>query len=73
MAPMSGRSLVQAPVAPMDVHGAQIFSVGTLVWAALGVWTLVRCDDPDWWAWTCLAGVLIGLVGVAYAIWRARS
>lgn len=56
--------------------------VGTLVWAVLLGAALVRqrdlvADGREWWLWTCVAGVALGLVGVAWATWltgrRQRS
>ncbi|WP_299039733.1 DUF2530 domain-containing protein [uncultured Pseudokineococcus sp.] len=44
---------------------------GTLVWAVSLVVVLVErdslvADDRGWWVWCCVAGVLLGLVGLVH-------
>lgn len=47
-------------------------ALGTAVWALVGLVLLVFFRDTlvaeqrEWWLWTCLAGVGIGLLGWAY-------
>jgi hypothetical protein len=61
----------QQPVAvpPLDVDGVRTAKVGTLVWAVAFlvllpfVGTLVD-DGRGWWLWTCVVGVLLGLVAI---------
>ncbi|MFI7585634.1 DUF2530 domain-containing protein [Spongisporangium articulatum] len=45
-------------------------AVGTLIWLVLLVVTFLdrenlRHDGHGWWVWTCLAGVVLGVVGFA--------
>jgi len=57
---------------PLDVDAVTVVTVGTLLWGATGLvlvtfgrgW-LERNDDV-WWIWTCVAGFLLGLVGIAF-------
>jgi membrane associated rhomboid family serine protease len=44
---------------------------GTGVWAVIGLIMLVA-GAPDDWLWTCLAGFLLGLVGLAFMVLRDR-
>lgn len=48
--------------------------VGTVAWTVLLGAALARqrdlvADGREWWLWTCLAGVALGLVGLAWATW----
>ena len=57
---------------PLDVDAVTVVTVGTLLWGVVGLvlvtfargW-LERNDDV-WWIWTCVAGFLLGLVGIAF-------
>lgn len=45
--------------------------VGTLMWAVLFVLAWVRhgrleADGHGWWMWTCLAGIVLGILGYSY-------
>jgi hypothetical protein len=56
-------------VAPLDVDAVRTVQIGTGLWAVALVVTLLlrdelRDDGHVWWIWTCVAGVLLGLVGV---------
>ena len=56
-------------VAPLDVDAVRTVEVGTVLWAvALVVSLLLRSrltdDGRSWWIWTCVAGVLLGVVGI---------
>ncbi|MFL6071439.1 MAG: DUF2530 domain-containing protein [Actinomycetes bacterium] len=56
-------------VAPLDVDAVRTVQIGTGLWAVALVVTLLlrdelRDDGRVWWIWTCVAGVLLGLVGV---------
>ena len=64
------RGLVQAPVRPLDPDGVQIALIGTAGWlvALALVWFVV--DAAPWWRWVCVAGVTLGVVGVAYCLRR---
>lgn len=44
---------------------------GTAVWAIAGV-IMLAAGAPDDLLWTCLAGVLLGLVGLAFMLLRDR-
>lgn len=50
---------------------------GTVVWAALGLVLLLYRDElaaqgRTMWLWTCLAGVIGGLIGILVMHLRAR-
>lgn len=56
-------------VAPLDVDAVRTVRIGTALWGvALAVTLLLRdrlADaDHTWWIWTCVAGVVLGLIGV---------
>jgi O-antigen/teichoic acid export membrane protein len=59
----------QRRVAPLDVDAVRTVSIGTVLWVAALVVTLIfhgRLDDSGhaWWTWTCVAGVALGLIGI---------
>jgi hypothetical protein len=56
-------------VAPLDVDAVRTVQVGTALWAvALVVTVLLRDqltdDGREWWIWMCVAGLVLGLIGV---------
>ncbi len=57
---------------PLDVDGSRTVGLGVALWALAGVVLLVVYRDEldaggnQWWLWTCLAGVGLGLLGWAY-------
>ena len=56
---------------PVDVDGVRTVLVGTVMWAvALVVLLLLRSrleeSGRQWWLWTCVAGVGLGLLGYEY-------
>ncbi|HZI97894.1 MAG TPA: DUF2530 domain-containing protein [Actinomycetales bacterium] len=56
---------------PLRTDDRRTVLVGTAVWLALLVGTLVSRDGlvdtgRGWWTWSCLAGVALGLLGLAY-------
>jgi hypothetical protein len=64
-------------VAPLDVDAVRTVQVGTAVWALALVVTLVAKDalvddGRGWWIWTCVAGVVLGLMGIVITT-RRRS
>ncbi|WP_426565659.1 DUF2530 domain-containing protein [Angustibacter sp. McL0619] len=65
-----------AELAPIAVDTARIVVIGTLCWAVALVVTLVvpslHSGDRDWWPWTCVSGLLLGLLGLAYVL-RGRG
>lgn len=57
---------------PVDVDGVRTVLVGTVLWAVALVVCLFQRDalvaaGNEWWLWTCLAGVGLGLLGYSYA------
>jgi hypothetical protein len=62
---------------PVDVDGVAIVTVGTILWAVafcalLPFRSRLADHNLDWWLWTCLAGVGMGLWGINYCR-RRRS
>jgi hypothetical protein len=57
-------------LAPLSLPTDRIIVAGILAWGVALVLTLVvptLNEGPrDWWPWTCLAGVLLGFLGLAY-------
>lgn len=63
--------LVQATVPAVDPDGIRIALLGSLAWvvAALVCWLrfdTLQARGDGWWLWTCLVGVVLGLVGVVW-------
>jgi H+/Cl- antiporter ClcA len=62
---------------PLEGNDQLIAAVITAGWAiALVVLLAVRTDLPPssrWWVWTCVAGVAVGLFGLAYVPVLKRS
>ncbi len=61
---MSGS--VQPPIEPVDDDGVRAISVGLVLWALAGAVLLLLRDDlaergAQWWLWTVLAGLAIGV------------
>lgn len=73
---IGNRTYIVAPVEPLDVDGISTVKVGVGLWA-LGFLALLpfygRLDNAglSWMLWTCLAGVGLGLLGLAHC--RSRS
>lgn len=56
---------------PLDVDGVGTAIVGIVAWALALVGCLVFYDTlrdrgHEWWLWTCLAGLGLGLIGFEY-------
>jgi len=56
-------------VAPLDVDAVRTVQVGTALWAVALVVALLARDHLDdqgreWWLWTCVAGLVLGLIGM---------
>jgi hypothetical protein len=70
--------LVQAPVAPVDVDGLGVVTVGTVLFAVAAVLTglgherLAAEGHGDWFA-VCVSGAGLGLVGLLYCWNRVRQ
>ncbi|HEY6740445.1 MAG TPA: DUF2530 domain-containing protein, partial [Actinopolymorphaceae bacterium] len=78
MADTPSRSLLRtADVEPLDVDGVATLAVGTVVWAIALIALLpfrarLEAAGHAWWLWTCVAGIVVGLVGTGYC-WRRRT
>lgn len=59
-----------ADVQPLDVTGTRTVALGTVGWV-LAFAVLVPFGNADW-LWTCVSGVVLGLVGLAYCRRRAE-
>jgi hypothetical protein len=64
-------------IPPLDVAGVRTVQVGTALWALaflglLPFYSRLQDDGHQWWLWTCLAGVGLGLFGIEYCRRRAR-
>ena len=64
-------------VEPLDVDAVRTVQIGTVLWAvALGVTLVARDTLQDegrtWWIWTCVAGVVLGLLGLVITVRRRR-
>jgi hypothetical protein len=61
---------------PLPVRSTRVILVGMAAWGvALVVILLIpdlRSGDRSWWPWTCVAGLVLGLVGYLY-IRRGRG
>lgn len=71
------RVYVVADVEPLDVDGVRTMTIGCILWGVATVAVLPfigRLADSgrDWWVWTCLAGLGLGLIGLEYCR-RRRS
>ena len=63
-------------IEPVPDDGVGAIMVGLVLWAAAGAACLMRREQlaargDEWWIWTCVAGFLLGLVGLAFV--RRRS
>ncbi len=63
-------------LAPARVDTAPIVVAGLVGWVVALVVTLVvpalHTGERDWWPWTCVAGIVLGLVGLLYVV-RGRG
>jgi len=55
---------------PLEANDRLVTAVGTAAWAvALVILLILReqiPDDEQWWIWTCVAGLVMGLFGLWY-------
>jgi hypothetical protein len=64
--------------APVKTDDRKAMLVGIVLWlVALAVLLLmlpvVTAAGNDWWLWTCVAGLALGLIGILYTNWRQKS
>ncbi len=69
--------LVQAPVKALDTDGISVTILGTSVFAAASVLLALnlawlRDQDTEWWLWVACTGTALGLLGLAYSVWRRK-
>lgn len=67
----AGPTVDQAWVQPLDVTGVRTTAVGTFLWAVaffalLPFRNSLGEQGRSWWMWTCVAGFVIGVIGVEY-------
>lgn len=67
----------QAPIPPVDADGIVVLIIGTGLFAIAAVVlglnrARLAAADEGWWLGVAIAGVALGLVGLAYC-WRLRS
>ena len=68
---------VTTSVAPLDVDAVRTVQIGTALWAIALVVTVVfreqlHDDSREWWIWTCVAGVILGLMGIVITTRRRK-
>ncbi|MBU1587102.1 MAG: DUF2530 domain-containing protein [Actinobacteria bacterium] len=57
--------------APVKTDDRKAFLAGSLAWLVALV--LVLFLAPGWLIWTCVAGLVIGGIGLGWSIWRHRT
>ena len=62
---------------PLEGDDVKVVTIGTVLWAIAFVaivpfYGRLADDGRGWWAWTCLAGFGLGLLGIEYCR-RRRS
>ncbi|HVQ19001.1 MAG TPA: DUF2530 domain-containing protein [Actinomycetes bacterium] len=67
----------QRRVAPLDVDAVRTVQIGTGLWAVALTAALIFRDQlvddgRDWWIWTCVAGIVLGLMGVVITTRRRK-
>jgi hypothetical protein len=73
---MTEKRLAEPPFAPaLDLDAVRTVRVGTALWA-LALLVLLPFNERladagnTWWLWTCVAGVILGLMGVVHTTRR---
>jgi len=66
-----------SPLQPVATNDRATVAVGCLVWTVLLAACLasadrLAADGRGWWTWTCLAGLVLGLAGLAFLQRKAR-
>ncbi|MFV0462430.1 MAG: DUF2530 domain-containing protein [Nostocoides sp.] len=55
---------------PLPVSSTGIIRIGIALWAVALALTLalpsLHVGDRSWWPWTCVSGIILGVVGYAY-------
>lgn len=74
-APTGRHFLVQAPVPVMDVDGFRVTTLGLVAFAVASIlaaffYPELKSDGDGWWLGVCISGFLLGLVGLAYCLYR---
>jgi uncharacterized membrane protein YhhN len=64
--------------APVKTDDRKAFLVGTIAWVvALAVFLVLlptlTAQGHTWWLGTCVAGLVIGVIGLGWSVWRQRS
>ena len=67
--------LVQAPVPVMDVDGFNVTTLGLVVFGVASVlagifYPELQRNGNGWWLGVCVCGFALGLVGLAYCLYR---
>jgi Protein of unknown function (DUF2530) len=75
---LGNRTFFVADVEPLDVDGVRTVEVGTALWlvaflALLPFYGRLEESGRQWWLWTCLAGVGLGLFGLEYCRRRRKA
>ena len=74
MAPPRNRTgrarVLRTPPTPMRVDARRVIALGTAAWAAAAIvlavlWSWLGRHDHRIWLWTCVCGVVLGLLGMA--------
>ena len=63
--------------APVQTDDRKAFLVGIAGWVlGLAVFIVLlptlTADGHTWWLWTCVAGLVIGLIGLLWTHWRQK-
>lgn len=64
-------------MAPLDVDGVKTTKICTTAFAIALILCLIFNQklaehDTGWWIWTCVTGVILGILGVTYTSRRAK-
>ena len=72
----SGTDPAPQPLEPLRVDTVRIVIAGLVAWVVALVVVLVvpalHTGDRFWWPWTCVSGLALGLIGLAYLL-RGRG